>query len=137
MQVQSYLFFEGRCDEALAFYGRVLGAETVELMRYKDAPEPCPEGAVAPGSDDKVMHAAFRVGDSLLMASDGSCSGQPSFSGIAQTLTVGDEAKAAEVFAGLEDGGTVVMPLGRTFFSPCFGMVTDRFGVMWMVIVQP
>lgn len=137
MQVQSYLFFEGRCEEALAFYGRVLGAETVELMRYKDAPEPCPEGAIPPGSDDKVMHAAFRVGDSLLMASDGSCSGKPSFSGIGQTLTVEDEAQADRVFAGLQDGGTVVMPLGRTFFSPRFGMVTDRFGVMWMVIVQP
>ena len=135
MLVQSYLFFEGRCEEALDFYRRALGAEVDMVMRYKDSPDPCPEGMIPPGAEEKVMHASFRIGESTLMASDGRCSGQPAFQGVAQSLTVADEAEADRVFAALGDGGTVIMPLGKTFFSPRFGMVTDRFGVSWMVIV--
>jgi PhnB protein len=134
MLVQPYLCFEGHCEEALDFYGRALGAEVLMLMRYKDSPEPCPDGMVPPGSDEKVMHAAFRIGESTLMATDGRCSGQPDFRGFSQSLTVADETEATRVFTALGDGGTVTMPLGRTFFAPCFGMVTDKFGLSWMVI---
>jgi len=135
MLVQSYLFFEGRCEEALDFYQRTLSAEVRMLMRYKDSPDPCPEGMIPPGSDDKVMHAEFQVGESVLLASDGNCSGKANIQGVGLALTVKDEAEADRVFAALGDGGSVVMPIGRTFFSPRFGMVADRFGVTWMVIV--
>ncbi|WP_207483394.1 VOC family protein [Arenibaculum pallidiluteum] len=135
MLVQPYLFFEGRAEEALDFYRRVLGAEVTELMRFKDAPEPCPDGAIPPGSEAKVMHAAMRIGESTVLVSDGRCAGKASFEGFSLTLQAKDEAEAGRVFAALGDGGTVVMPLGRTFFAPCFGMVADRFGLTWMVIV--
>jgi PhnB protein len=135
MLVQAYLFFEGRCEEAVEFYRSALGAEVEMLMRYKDAPVPPPPAMVAPGSEDKVMHASLRIGETTVMASDGSCMGQPSFSGFSLSLTVANEAEADRVFAALADGGEVRMPLGKTFFSPRFGMVADRFGVGWMVIV--
>jgi PhnB protein len=137
MQVQPYLFFEGRCEEAIEFYRRAIGAEVTMLMRYKDSPEPQPPGMLPPGSEDKVMHASFRVGGATLLASDGMCGGQASFEGFALSLTVRDEAEAERVFAALGDGGQVRMPLARTFFSPRFGMVADRFGVTWMVYVAP
>jgi PhnB protein len=132
MLVQPYLFFEGRCDEALEFYRKVLGAEVIRLMRYKDSPEPamCPSGA-----ENKVMHASFRIGETTLMASDGRCSGQPTFQGFGLSLTVKNEAEAKKTFTALSDGGQIQMPLTKTFFSPSFGMVTDRFGAMWMIIV--
>lgn len=133
MQVQTYLFFEGRCEEALAFYREALGAEVEVMMRYSESPEPCAEGMSPPG--DKIMHASFRVGETVMMASDGRCTGQAAFQGSAQTISVADEAEATRIFGALSEGGSVVMPLGRTFYSPCFGMVTDKFGVMWMVIV--
>ena len=135
MHVQPYLFFEGRCEEALDFYQRTLGAEVRMLMRFKDSPDPLPEGAIPPGADDKVMHAEFRIGESVLFASDGGCSGSSSIQGFSLSLTVKDEAEADRAFAALGDGGKVVMPIGKTFFSPRFGMVADRFGVTWMVIV--
>ena len=131
MHVQPYLFFEGRCDEAIEFYRSALGAEPGMRMRWKDSPEPCP-----PGTEEKVMHASFRIGNTELMASDGRCSGQANFSGVALSLTLADAAEAERCFAALADGGQVQMPLGKTFFSPRFGMVADRFGVSWMVIVQ-
>lgn len=134
MQVQPYLFFEGRCQEALEFYRRALGAEVTALMRYKGSPDP---GMVQPGSEDKVMHASFRVGETTLLASDGRCGGHPSFQGFALSLTVANEAEADRLFAALVDGGQVIMPLMTTFFSPRFGMTTDRFGVSWMVYVAP
>ena len=134
MQVQSYLFFDGRCEEAVEFYRRALGAEVEMLMRIKDSPEPPSPGMVPPGSEDKVMHASFRIGDSTVMASDGRCQGQPSFQGFALSLSAADQAEAERLFAALSEGGQVQMPLGQTFFSPCFGMVADRFGVNWMVI---
>jgi PhnB protein len=132
MQIQPYLFFEGRCDEALAFYQKALGAKVEALMRYKDNPSPAHN---PPGAAEKVMHCNFRVGDTQVMASDGNCSGKPGFQGFALTLSARDEAEARRLFAALADGGQVQMPLGKAFFSPAFGMATDRFGVMWMVIV--
>lgn len=135
MKIETYLFFNGRCEEALEFYRTTLNAHAIEIMRYKDSPEPCDPGMIAPGSEDKVMHAVFRIGDTTLMASDSRCEGQPSFQGFSLTLNVPDEDHAHKVFAALSDGGQVQMPLAKTFFSPCFGMVADRFGMSWMVIV--
>ncbi len=130
--VQPYLFFEGRCEEALEFYRQALGAKVEMLMRFKDSPEP----AGCPGaSPNKVMHASVRIGETRLMASDGRCEGKPSFQGFALSLSVPSEAEADRRFAALTKGGQVQMPLSKTFFSPRFGMVTDRFGVTWMVIV--
>lgn len=132
MLIQPYLFFEGRCDEALEFYSKVLGAEVQMLMRYKDSPEPamCPSGA-----ENKVMHTSFRIGETTVMASDGRCSGQPTFQGFALSITMKTEAEAKKTFTALGEGGQVQMPLTKTFFSSCFGMLTDRFGVFWMIIV--
>jgi PhnB protein len=133
MQVQPYLFFEGRCAEALEFYQRALGAEVTMLMHYKDSPEP----AMVHGNQDKVMHASFRIGDSTVLASDGRCQGQPSFHGFSLSLVVVDDAEAERRFAALAEGGQVQMPLAKTFFSSRFGMVADRFGVSWMIVVAP
>ena len=134
MQVQPYLFFDGRCEEALEFYSKKLGAKVEMLMRFKESPDP---GMVAPGTGDKVMHASFRIGETTVMASDGQCSGRPNFQGFSLSLTVPDEAEAERLFAALVDGGQVQMPLTKTFFSPRFGMVADRFGVSWMIFVAP
>jgi PhnB protein len=135
MEVQPYLFFEGRCEEALEFYCGALGAEVTALMRFRECPDPMPPGMLPPGSEDKVMHAALRIGGATVMASDGRCSGQARFGGVSLSLSVPDEATADRFFAALAEGGQVQMPLGKTFFSPRFGMVADRFGVPWMVIV--
>ncbi len=135
MNVQPYLFFEGRAEEAAEFYGQVLGAKVDMMMRYQDSPDPVPEGMVPPGSGRKVMHMAMRIGESVLMASDGNCSGKPQFQGFSLSHTVATEAEAERVFTRLAEGGQVRMPLGKTFFAPKFGMVADRFGVGWMVIV--
>jgi len=137
MQAQPYLFFDGRCEEALEFYRNALGAQVQMLMRFKDNPEPPQPGMCPPGAEDKIMHACFRVGDTAVMASDGRCLGQPSFQGFSLSLTVPDGSEAERVFAALGDGGQVQMPLTKTFFSPRFGMIADRFGVSWMIIVAP
>ena len=137
MLIQPYLFFDGRCEEAIEFYRRALGAQVTARMRFKDSPEPHQPGMCAAGSEDKVMHASVRIGDTTLLASDGRCEGRPSFEGFALSLTVSDEAEAERLFGLLADGGQVQMPLGKTFFSPRFGMVSDRFGVSWMVYVTP
>jgi PhnB protein len=137
MQVQPYLFFDGRCEEALEFYRKTLGAEVLMLLRFKDSPEPPQPGMVPPGSEDKVMHTSFRIGETTVMASDGRCQGRPSFQGFSLVLTASNEAEANRLFAALADGGQVQMPLAKTFFSPRFGMVADRFGVSWMIIVAP
>jgi PhnB protein len=134
MPIQPYLFFEGRCEEALGFYRRAVGAEVTALMRYKESPDPT---MITPGTEDKVMHASFRVGESTVMASDGRCQGPASFQGFSLSLTVPDEAAAERTFKALGDGGQVQMPLTKTFFSPSFGMIADRFGVSWMVYVEP
>ena len=122
MQVQPYLNFGGRCEEALAFYGKALGAKIERVMHFKDSPDP---SMVSPGSENKVMHSSFRVGDAIVLASDGRCQGETNFQGISLTLTVPDEAEAERRFGALSDGGQVQMPLTKTFFSPKFGMVED------------
>lgn len=135
MLIQPYLFFDGRCEEAAEFYRSKLGAEVTMLMRFKDNPEPPQPGMVPPGAEDKVMHMSLRIGDSTVLMSDGQCLGQPSFQGFSLTISVQDDAEAERVFAALGDGGQVRMPLGKTFFSSSFGMLADRFGVGWMVLV--
>jgi len=137
MLVQPYLFFDGRCEEAIEFYKRILGAKVEMLMRFSDNPEPAQPGMVPPGSENKVMHACIRIGDTAVMASDGRCMGKPSFQGFSLSLTVKDAAEADRLYAALGDGGQVQMPLAKTFFSPRFGMIGDRFGVSWMIIVMP
>jgi PhnB protein len=135
MDLQPYLFFDGRCEEAIEFYKKALGAEVKVLLRFKDNPEPQP-GMTAAGTEDKVMHANFRIGDTDVLASDGRCLGQPKFQGFSLSLWAKTEAEADQKFAALAEGGQVQMPLGRTFFSPRFGMVADKFGVGWMVLVS-
>jgi PhnB protein len=135
MKVQSYLFFDGRCEEALAFYKKVLGAEETMLMRYKDNPEPQP-GMQPQGAEDKVMHCSFKVGETEVLASDGNCLGKPNFQGFSLAVTVADEASAEKTFAALSEGGTVQMPMSPTFFAKRFGMVADKFGVGWMVLTE-
>jgi len=132
MQVQPYLFFDGRCEEAIEFYKKAVGAEVEMLMRFKESPDPT---MCAPGSGEKVMHAAIHIGETMVLASDGRCTGQPNFQGFALSLTVANEAEADRRFAALGDGGKVQMPLTKTFYSPRFGMVADRFGVSWMIYV--
>lgn len=137
MQVQPYLYFDGRCEEAAGFYRDALGAEVTTLMRFKDSPEPHAPGMVPPGAEDKVMHMNLRIGETSLMASDGRCLGQPNFQGFSLSLTAPSDAEAERLFAALAEGGQVQMPLAKTFFASRFGMVADRFGVSWMVIVMP
>lgn len=132
--VQPYIFFGGRCEEALEFYRNALGAETEALMRFSDSPEPHP--GVAPGNESKVMHASFRIGDTRLMASDGRCEGTPGFDGFSLSITVPDDADAERVFQALSAGGKVEMPLTKTFWTSKFGMLEDKFGVGWMVSVE-
>jgi PhnB protein len=136
MQVQPYLYFDGRCDEALDFYRRVLGAKIDMLMRFKECPDSGQPGMIPPGAEEKVMHAAFHVGDTEIMASDGRCQGKPSFAGFALALPVANDAEAERIFAALGDGGQVQMPMTKTFFASRFGMVADRFGVSWMVLAR-
>jgi PhnB protein len=132
MQVQPYLDFNGRCDEALEFYKKAVGAKVEMMMRWKD----CPDQSMCTAENaDKIMHSQFQIGDTTIMASDGRNSGKPQFHGIALSISVKNESEADKVFNGLAEGGQVNMPLGKTFFSPKFGMVADKFGVGWMVIV--
>jgi PhnB protein len=133
MQVQAYLNFDGRCAEAFEFYRRALGAEVTEVHRFKDSPP----GMCPPGSEDKVMHAHLRIGDTILLASDSQCQGRPSFKGFSLSITAANDAEAERLFAALSDGGQVQMPLAKTFFSSRFGMVADRFGLCWMIYVAP
>jgi PhnB protein len=137
MQVQPYLFFDGRCEEAVEFYRRVLGAEVTMLMRFKDSPEPHEPCMVPPGAEDKVMHMSVRIGETTVLASDGRCEGRPSFQGFSLSLTVPHEPEAERLFTALADGGQVQMPMAKTFFASRFGMVADRFGVSWMIYVAP
>jgi PhnB protein len=133
MQVQPYLMFDGRCEEALEFYRQALGARVEALLRFKDSPDPqmC---AAAPA--EKVMHSCFRIGDTAVMASDGQCQGKASFQGFSLAITADDDADAKRRFDALTDGGQVQMPLGKTFFASSFGMVADRFGVSWMIVTE-
>ncbi len=131
MQVTPYLFFDGRCEEALNFYKKAIGAEVQMMMRFKESPD---QSHMPPGSGEKVLHACFKVGEKNLFASDGHNKGNPEFKGFALSLDAKDEAAAAKLFNGIKDGGKVTMPLGETFFAKSFGMVSDKFGVNWMVI---
>jgi len=133
VQVNAYLDFDGRCDEALEFYRTAVGAEVLALHRFKDAPP----GVCPPGNENKVMHASFRVGASTLHATDGGHSKGHGFQGFSLSLTVEDDAKAEKLFTALSDGGQVTMPLSKTFFASSFGMLADRFGVSWMIYVGP
>lgn len=135
MEVQPYLFFNGTAEAALQFYQRALGAKLDMLMRFKEAPDPPPPGMVPADWGDKVMHASFHVGESMIMVSDG-CSETPGMHGFSLSIAVADGAEARRVFDALADGGQVTMPLGKTFWSPAFGMLTDRFGVAWMINAQ-
>ncbi|HTV43308.1 MAG TPA: VOC family protein [Candidatus Sulfotelmatobacter sp.] len=133
--IQPYLFFEGRCEEAIEFYKRALGAEVGMLMRYKDCPEPPP--GMAPGSENKVMHAQVTIGQNVLLMSDGRCSGKLGFGGFSLSITLPTEAEIERRFKALSEGGKVGMPLSKTFFAARFGMLEDKFGVGWMMIVRP
>jgi len=136
MQTQIYLFFDGRTEEALDFYKKTLGVEVEALMRFKDAPGPNDPNCPPPKNPNAVMHSSFKLGDQRVMASDGNSGGKPEFKGFSLTLAVGTEAEADELFASLSEGGQVQQPLMPTFFSPKFGMVQDKFGVGWMVLVN-
>jgi len=133
MYIQPYLFFDGRCQEALDYYVSALGAKVEMAMKFKDSPEP-PDQKMAQVSGDNIMHASFRIGDTVLMASDGFGQGKPVFQGVSLSLAVNSVADADRYFSALAKGGTIQQPLTKTFFAPSFGMVTDKFGVPWMVI---
>ncbi|MFO7580757.1 VOC family protein [Nitrosomonas halophila] len=132
--VQPYLFFDGCCEEALEFYRSSLDAQVDLLLRYRDSPEPPPVGALPPGFENKIMHATFRIGTTTLMASD-SHGENIGFGGFSLALTVLTEVEADRIFAALADGGQVQQPLAKTFWSPRFGILTDRFGISWMINV--
>jgi len=134
MPIQPYIFFEGRCEEAIEFYKSALGAKVEMLMRYKQAPD---QSMISPGSAEKVMHAAIKIGDATVLMSDGRNSGKANFQGFFLTLYAKDPPEADKLFNALLDGGEVRMPLDKTFFSPRFGMLADKFGLGWMIIVQP
>ena len=133
--VQPYLFFNGQCEEALNFYKTALGAEVGPIMRFKDCPDP--EGRAQAKDLNHVMHASFKVGQSEIMASDGCSDGKSNFAGFSLSVAVQTEAEAERIFGALSAGGNVMMPMGKTFFAPKFGMTTDKFGIGWMVIVIP
>ena len=133
MQVQSYLFFNGRCEEAIEFYKNTLGAKVEMLMRFKEAPG---DHKCSPGTEEKVMHSCLRIGETAVMASDGMAQGKPEFKGFSLTINAKDKAEADRLFGALSDGGQVHQPLIETFFSPRFGMLADKFGVNWMVIAE-
>lgn len=135
MQVQPYLHFDGRCEEAIEFYKGAVGAEVKMLLHFKDNPDP--NMPTTPGTENKVMHANLEIGGSTLLVSDGRCTGQINFEGFSLSLTLNSEAEAKKLFTGLSAGGEVRMPLTKTFFSPAFGMLADKFGVSWMVYVTP
>ena len=134
MQVQPYLFFDGRAEEAIEFYKKNLGAEVGMMMRWKDSPD---KSMCTPGNENKVMHASLTIGETRVMASDGRNTGNPKFDGFALSIGAKDEAEADRIFGALSAGGSVTMPMSKTFFSPRFGMCADKFGVHWMVIVEP
>jgi len=137
MIVQPYLHFEGRCDEAIEFYKQAVDAKVDMLMRYKDSPVDPTEGCMpAPGFEDKVMHSAFRIGETTVMATDGFNSGKTAFSGFSLSLSCATDAEARKRFDALAEDGKVTMPLDKTFFTSSFGMLTDKFGVNWMILTM-
>jgi PhnB protein len=137
MKVQPYLFFNGRCEEAIGFYWSAIGAEVLMLMRFGESPDAPPPGMIPPGWENKIMHSCLRIGETEIMASDGCATGTSSFQGVSLSLEVANEADADRLFNALGEGGQVQMPIGKTFFSPRFGIVADRFGVSWMIVTTP
>lgn len=133
--VQPYLFFDGSCEQAIEFYRTAIGAEVHQLMRYKESPDPCPDGMLAPGSEEKVMHVSFKIGETTVMASDNPGAEKSGFDGFSLSISVSSEDEANRFFTALAEGGSIQMPLGKTFWSPCFGMLTDHFGVSWMISI--
>jgi PhnB protein len=133
MNVQPYLFFDGKCVEALEFYKKAIAADVKTVLRWKDSPDP---SMCTPANADKVMHAHFNVGDTAILASDGHNNGAPKFEGFALTITTKSEAEADKLFGALSDGGNVTLAMTKTFFSPHFGMLADKFGVHWMIMVE-
>lgn len=135
MRVEPYLQFDGRCEEAIEFYKKTVGAKVVMMMRFKDAPAgACPEQPQE--VKNKIMHSTLQIGDSTLHASDGHCQGKMKFDGFSLSLSPATDAEAQKLFAALSEGGKVGMPMSKTFFASSFGMVNDKFGLSWMVIVQ-
>lgn len=134
--IEPYLFFKGRCEEAVKFYQNALGAEVQMMMRYKESPEPPPPGMIPANWGEKIMHSSMKIGQTVVMASDG-CGEGGNIEGFSLSISVNTEAEAQKIFAGLSEGGKVTMPLGKTFWSPCFGMLEDKFGIGWMVSVNP
>ena len=132
MQIQPYLFFDGRCEEAVEFYKKAVGAKVDMLMRFKQAPD---QSMISPGSADKVMHGGIKIGESTVLVSDGRNTGKPNFQGFSLTIYAKDEAEADKLFGALGEGGEVRMPMDKTFFARRFGMLADKFGVGWMIIV--
>lgn len=135
--IQPYIFFNGSCEKAIEFYRKALGAEVDMMIRFKESPEPPSPGTVPPGFENKIMHACFHIGQTTIMASDGDSADKPRFQGFSLSLSVPNEADADRAFHALADDGRVKMPLTKTFFSPRFGMVEDRFGIGWMISVAP
>jgi PhnB protein len=133
MKVETYLFFNGRCEEALEFYQKALGAKIVNKMRFSDSPD---KSQCAPGTLDKIMHATFSIGETQLMASDGRCEGQPKFEGMSLTIGVKSPEEAEKLFKAIGEGGQVQVPMMETFFATRWGMVADKFGVSWMVLSE-
>ncbi len=132
--ISPYLFFGGRCEEAIEFYRKALGAELEMLMRFDESPDPSPPGMIPPGFEKKVMHASLTIQGVRLLLSDG-CGTTPKFAGFQLALTIPTEAEAHRAYDALADGGQSTMPLSKTFWSPCYGQVVDRFGLDWMVMV--
>ncbi len=133
MQVQPYLFFNGRADEAIEFYCTKLGAEVTKIMRFNEMPE-ADKGVISPGSENKIMHAGLRFGPSEVFVSDGMNSGETNFEGISLSLSATDNAEAERLFGLLAEGGKIQMPMEETFFAARFGAVEDKFGVSWLVM---
>ena len=136
MRVEPYLMFSGRCEEALAFYNQAIGAKTTMLMRFDESPDKNHPMPLPPNWDKKILHSSMQVGDTVVMASDGMSTEPVSFAGVTLSITADDEAQAKRLFDALAKDGKVFMPLGKTFWSPCFGMASDKFGVSWMVGVD-
>jgi PhnB protein len=131
--IEPYLFFNGRCEEAVEFYRKALGAEVEMMIRHKETPEQMPSGMLPPGFENKIMHASFRIGETTVLASDGCSNEEVSFQGFSLALSVANETEADRMFAALAEGGQVKMPMGKTFWSPRFGVIEDRFGLSWMI----
>ena len=132
MRVEPYLMMSGRCEEALEFYKQAVNAQVVMILRMKDAPD-APPMPMPPNWGDKIMHCGFTIGQTLVMASDGMSEERVDFSGVTLSITADDETQARRMFDALSASGKVFMPMGKTFWSPCFGMCADKFGVNWML----